>query len=240
MMADNKFKIAEIQAGLSLSNHRFAQMRDHVRQELEEKGFANMTLVTNGMRRNIQTMVDKVKLKFQNRITSKDENFIQSAIHRLIYLEKANLIVWYKNVKKSIGTGDTEVGTKIKRQRLDTESTQSLKSVTLFIPLPMSNIPATPDNAFDPNQACLIATSPSPYEVADIWLGICEKENIQDSVRLNVLYILTDAYDENQANNMFHRALYQTLCSSLQKKSVMSEANSCKLWSWVDAGPSLG
>ncbi len=81
-----------------------------------------MTLATNGMRRNIQTMIDIVKLKFQNRITSKDENYIQSAIHRLIHLEKANL-VRHKNVKRSIGTGETETSGKIKQPRSDTEST---------------------------------------------------------------------------------------------------------------------
>ena len=112
-MADSKFKITEIQAGLGLLNHQFVQMRDNIRQELEEKEFANTTLATNGMKRNIQTMVDSVKLKFQNRITSTDKNFIQSAIHRLIHLEKANL-VRHKNIKRSIGIGHTEAVTKTK------------------------------------------------------------------------------------------------------------------------------
>lgn len=88
-------------------------MRDDVQQELQEKGFANMILATNRMRRNIQTIVDTVESKFQNRITSKDENFIQSTIHQLIYLEKPKL-VWHKKVKESIGTRQTKVGRKIK------------------------------------------------------------------------------------------------------------------------------
>ncbi len=184
-------------------------------------------------------MVNTVKLKFQNRITSKDENFIQSAIHRLIHLEKANF-VWHKNVKRSIGTGQIEAGGKIKRPRSNTESTQRPKYVAVSTLLPMSNIPATPNDAFDPNQTRLIATSSSPYEAADTCLSICEEEKMQDPMRLNISYILTDTYDENQANNMFHRASYQTLCSSLQKESVMGEASSCKLWGWVDAGPYPG
>lgn len=52
-MADSKFKITEMQAGLSFLNYRFAQMRDDVLQELEEKRFANTTLATNKMRKNI-------------------------------------------------------------------------------------------------------------------------------------------------------------------------------------------
>ena len=159
-------------------------------------------------------MVNSVKLKFQNRIMSKDENFIQSAIHRLIHLKKANL-VRHKNISKSIGTGHTEAVAKTKQPRSDTEFILRPKSVAVSTLFPMSNIPATLDDAFNPNQARLITTSPSLYEAANICLNICEEENMQDPVRLNILYILTDTYDENQTNNMFHRALYQTLCSSL-------------------------
>lgn len=51
-----------------------------------------MTLATNETRKNIQIIVDKIKLKFPNKITSKDKIFIQSVIFRLIYLKKANLV----------------------------------------------------------------------------------------------------------------------------------------------------
>lgn len=44
---------------------------------------------------------------------SKDKDFIQSAIHGLIYLKKANL-VRHKNVKRSIKTEHTKAGAKIK------------------------------------------------------------------------------------------------------------------------------
>ncbi len=63
--------------------------------------------------------------------------------------------------------------------------------------LPMSNIPATPDDASDLNQARQIAISLFPYKAADTYLSICEEENMQNPVRLNVSCILTDAYDEN-------------------------------------------
>lgn len=63
---------------------------------------------------------------------------------------------------------------------------------------------------------------------------------MQDPVTLNISCILTDAYDENQVNNLFQWATYQTLYSSLREESVMGEASSYKLWGWVDAGRSLG
>ncbi len=93
----------------------------------------------------------------------------------------------------------------------------------------MSNILATFDDTFDPNQASLIITSFSPYKVADTCPSICKEKTMQDLVRLNISCILTNVYDENQANNIFHQVLYQTLCSSLQEESVMGEVSSCKL-----------
>lgn len=148
-------------------------------------------------------MVDTIKLKFQNRITSKDKSFIQSTIHKLIHLEKTNL-VQHKNFKKSIRTRQIEVGGKIKQLRSDTKSIQRPKSIIVSTLPPISNIPTTSDDAYDPNQACLIVTGPSFYKAVDICLSICKKENMQDSVRLNVLCISTDTYDKNQANNMFY------------------------------------
>lgn len=61
----------------------------------------------------------------------------------------------------------------------------------------MSDILITPNDTFNPNQTRLIAISPSLYEAANTYLSIYKKENIQDLVRLNILYILTDIYDKN-------------------------------------------
>ncbi len=85
-------------------------------------------------------------------------------------------------------------------------------------------MPVTLDDVFDPNQARLTATSPSLYEAADTCLSICEEENMQDPVKLNISCILTNAYNENQANNMFHRASSQTLYSSLREEGVTGKA----------------
>lgn len=159
-------------------------------------------------------MVDIVKLKFLNRIISKNKYFIQSAIYKLIHLEKANL-VQHKNVKRNIKTGHTKANAKIKQLRSDTEFTKKSKSVAISTSLPKSNILAIPNYAFDSNQACLTATSPFLYKAADIYLSIYKEENIQDPMRLNILYILINLYNENQAKNIFHQMLYQILCSLL-------------------------
>lgn len=66
----------------------------------------------------------------------------------------------------------------------------------------LSNIPTTLNHtfnhAFNLNQACLIATSLFLYEVTNIYFCICNKENMQDPVRLNILCILTNVYNKNQ------------------------------------------
>lgn len=173
-----------------------------------------MTLTINGIRRYIWTMIDTIKLKFHNRITSKVKNLIQSAIHRLIHFKKANF-VQHENVKGSIGTGHAQVNTKIEQLRSDTESIQRLKSVAMFTSLSMPNILTTSNDAFNLNQARLIATSLFLYKVANTYLGICKKVNMQDLVRLNVLCILTDVNDKNQIHNIYYRVSYLILCNSL-------------------------
>lgn len=47
---------------------------------------------------------------------------------------------------------------------------------------------------------------------------------------LNVLCILTNIYNKNKANNIFHRVLYQILCSSPWEEGIIDEVRSLKLW----------
>lgn len=127
-------------------------------------------------------------------------------------------------------TGHTEVSIRIKQSRTDTESIQKLKSIDMSIPLPMFDIPATSKDVFNSNQACRAASGPCSCETTDTCFDICEKKNMQDSMKLNVSCILTDLYDENQAQNMFYRTLYQISFSSLREKDVINKVSRCKLW----------
>ena len=49
-------------------------------------------------------------------------------------------------------------------------------------------------------------------------------------MKLNILYILTDIYNKNQANNLFHLTLYLMLYSSFWEKDIISETSSFKLY----------
>lgn len=74
--------------------------------------------------------------------------------------------------------GYIEVDIIIKQPKSDTKSIQKSKSIAIFIPIPMLNIPTTPDDAFNLDQTRLRATSSVLYEIADIYLSICKKKNI--------------------------------------------------------------
>lgn len=89
----------------------------------------------------------------------------------------------------------------------------------MSISLPMSNILATFDNAFNLNQACLTVTSFSHYEMANTYFCMYKEKNMQDLIRLNISCILTNVYNKNQASNIFYQVLYQILCSLFQKRA---------------------
>lgn len=74
----------------------------------------------------------------------------------------------------------------------------------------MINVLTIANNAFDPSQACLTITSLALYEMTDTCLNIYKEKNMQNPLRLNILYILTNVYGKNQVNNMFYRMLYRT------------------------------
>lgn len=154
---------------------KLKQVLAYVRREVKGKGLTTTTLVTNDMRRNVQTMVDTIISRFKKRISSTDEKFVRNAIFRLIHLEKANL-VRHRGAKRNIDVSHTNATTKAKRSKSDTESAREVKLVAKSIPIPTPelNIPATLDNAVGPNQTAATATSPSLDLTTDICLTICE------------------------------------------------------------------
>lgn len=79
-MANSRFKIPEIQTGLGLSVHCFAQLREEVRREVEDKGLTTTTLATSGMGRNMHNIVDTLISKFKKRITLIDDEFVRDAV----------------------------------------------------------------------------------------------------------------------------------------------------------------
>ena len=240
-MADSRFKIHEIQTGLGLSGHRFAQLRKDDRQEVERQGLITTTLATNDIRRNVQTLVDTIISRFQKRIFSTNAKFVQNAVFRLIHLEKANL-VRHRGAKRSIDVSHKNTTAKLKRSKSEAEPAEEVRPVAKSIPIstPEFNIPANLNDAVSLNQTAAAAASLSLDLTTHMCLTICEDKNRLHLVMLSMSCIFTNVYDESQANNMFHQASYQTLCSSLREEGIIADPTRFKLWGWVNAGPSPG
>ena len=87
--------------------------------------------------------------------------------------------------------------------------------------LPVLDIPTALDNPLVSNPAATTALNPSLDLVTDLCLTICKDKNRLDPVMLDVSCILTDAHDESQRSNIFHRASYKTSCNSLREEGVI-------------------
>lgn len=208
-MADSKFKIHEIQVGITFSIHHFAQLQDDIPWKVETKGLTTTTLTTNDMTRNVQIMVDTIILRFKKMITLTDEKFVWNIVFRLIDLEKANF-VHHRGAKKNIDVIHINATTKFKQSKSDIESTRKVKPIakSILISTLELNIPATLNNAVSPNHTTATVMSFSLHITTDIYLTIYKEENRLDPVILNMSSIFTDIYNGSQANNMFHQVSY--------------------------------
>ena len=75
-MANFKFQIHKIQAGLGLSINRFMQLRDDIRQKVEAKGLTTTRFAIDDIRQNVQTIVHTIISKFKKKIISTDKKFV--------------------------------------------------------------------------------------------------------------------------------------------------------------------
>lgn len=205
-----------------MSIHRFAQLREAVRQTVEQRGLSTTTLGTNEMRQCVREVVDDLISKFRKKFTSTDEGFIRDALSRLLHLEKAN-IVRHVGAKR-----DRDPIYKRKRLKTDDRSNLRIKPSSKSIPI------ASPARDTPPTLNTTARTS------TDLYLKVCQEGSREDPVMLSLACLLSDPFEEQKATNMFHQASYKSLCSSLREEGIMDEFTSFKLWGWVQDGPSQG
>ncbi|MCJ1344571.1 hypothetical protein MMC31_002774 [Peltigera leucophlebia] len=200
-----------------------------------------MTLATNDMRHNVQTLVDTIISRFQKKISSMDGKFAQNAVFRLIHLEKANL-VRHRGTKRNIDVSNKNITAKHKQLKSEAESAEEVRPIAKSIPIstPKFNISINLNDVMSLNQTAAIAINPFLDLTTDMCLIICKDENRLYLMMLNMPCIFTDLYDKSQANNMLHRASYQTLYSLLWEKGVIANPTKFKLWGWVNGRPSPG
>lgn len=84
-------KIAVIRTGLGVSDSEFAKIRQTVQDEVQREGLETKFLGTNQMRKNLDELVERIRTKVEQHITSTDRNRVGEALLRLIHVEKSNI-----------------------------------------------------------------------------------------------------------------------------------------------------
>lgn len=84
-------KIAVIRTGLGVSDSGFARIRQTVQDEVQREGLETIFLGTNQMRKNLDELVERIRTKVEQHITSTDRNRVGEALLRLIHVEKSNI-----------------------------------------------------------------------------------------------------------------------------------------------------
>ena len=175
-------------------------------------------------------MVDTIISKFKKKITLTDKKFIWNAVFRLKHLVKVSFI-HHRVAKKHMNVLHTDTTIKSKQWKLDTWSAWKIRLVarSILVQTLELSILATLDKVADSYQIAVMAIRPFLDVTTDMCLTICKDENRMNLVILNILCILIDMYDKNQANNKFHQILYIALCNFFWKEDVMVESTSLKL-----------
>lgn len=97
-------------------------------------------------------MINTIILRFQKKISLIDEKFVQNAVLKFIYPEKANL-VRHRDIKKNINVSHKTVIAKLKQSKSEAESAKEVKSIAKFISIsiPEFNILTNLNNAMSLN-----------------------------------------------------------------------------------------
>lgn len=85
-----KCKIAAIRNDLGVSDSGFAKIRQTIKDEVQREGLETKFLGTDQMRKNLDEMVERIRTKVEQHITSTDRNRVGEALLRLIHVEKSN------------------------------------------------------------------------------------------------------------------------------------------------------
>lgn len=86
-----RVKIAAIRTSLGVSESVFTRIRQTVQEEVQRERLDAKFLGTNQMRKNLDELVERIRTKVEQHITSTDRNRVGAALLRLIHVEKSNI-----------------------------------------------------------------------------------------------------------------------------------------------------
>lgn len=100
-----KCKVAAIRNDLGVSDSGFAKIRQTIKDEVQREGLETKFLGTDQMRKNLDEMVERIRTKVEQHITSTDRNRVGEALLRLIHVEKSNFAQRVAVLRKRRCTG---------------------------------------------------------------------------------------------------------------------------------------
>lgn len=99
-----RVKLAVIRTGLGVSESGFARVRQTVQDEVQRERLDEKFLGTHQMRKSLDELVERIRTKIEQHITSTDRNRVGEALLRLIHIEKSNIAQCVAVAKKRRST----------------------------------------------------------------------------------------------------------------------------------------
>lgn len=95
-----KVRLDVVRTGLGVSDSEFDKIRQTVQEEVQREGLGTKSLGTNRMRKILYELVEKIRTKAEQHITSTDRTRVEEALLRLIHVEKSNIARRVAEMKK--------------------------------------------------------------------------------------------------------------------------------------------
>lgn len=99
-----RVKLAVIRTGLGASESGFATIRQTVQDEVQRERLDEKFLGTHQMRKSLDELVERIRTKVEQHITSNDRSRVGEALLRLIHIEKSNIAQCVAVAKKRRST----------------------------------------------------------------------------------------------------------------------------------------
>lgn len=252
-----KCKISVIRNDLGVSDSGFAKIRQAIQDEVQREGLETKFLGTNQMRKNLDELVERIRTKVEQHITSTDRNRVGEALLRLIHVEKSNISQRVAVMRKKRSTGNQKAsmvqgkGPEV-NQREAPKMKQKLTMVQQKGPPqideydanqnPLQVCSSTNDNLETPTIPPQTHHTSSPQgneeHVRDSVIIIRLETDLSKNFITNLGFILSGKPDPNdKGDDLVYKASYENLFQSLCAADTFLTADSGdKLWGFVPGG----
>lgn len=249
-----KCKIAVIRNDLGVSDSGFAKIRQTIQDEVQHEGLETKFLGTNQMRKNLDELVERIRTKVEQHITSTDRNRVGEALLRLIHVEKSNISQRVAVMRKKRSTGNQKPSmAQGKGPEVNQHEAPKMKQKLTMVQQkgqqideydanqnPLQVCSSTNDNLEIPTIPQTHHTSPQDNEkhARDSVIIIRLEADLSKNFITNLGFILSGKPDPNdKGDDLVYKASYEKLFQSLCTADTFLTADSGdKLWGFVPGG----